>query len=911
MTKDFIKFNERAYKFIRGSAVNHIMDAIVELITNSDDAYDKGGITKKDIHIHLNYRGQLIVTDQAIGLSSDSMKKCFLQVGNFTSTEENRGFFSRGAKDISALGDVFFESIKNNKYSKLLLDKNANGELQIADSNVTDDIRDKLKIKENGLKVTINLNEGVTIPNPKIMLEIYSRHISLRNILNKCKCTITFEDSSEFEFNYKEFLFNYKFPDTEILLYLSYNLPSYPDADAFFQLSKAETSLFNDNNIKFCDWGVLITSNKVIHDITCLNEQFKFNPHMKTLSGMIHSTYINKLLIDYDKNGASVLNPFPILDPSRVGGLNYDHPFMKELVKIPMDRLDLILQELEATDDNEYVFFNNEIMDIINKLNVTGDKFMEANELMKFVENKNSDLIRGIESDRGKYVTVEKNFLQDLNKSKRVNINPKKDKKKAAPYVDPMSKLFDIIGVGDEGNAATEEKDENTKLYKKFDNSIMKNVEKEEKKIFHFNNVEGKEEEAVKNEFESQNYQHLKKDNMFIIKFIKSTQDRKYEIYQSGQKIVLKINVNFPILKRYFNTDNDFSKDFETSKLEAVMLLHEILTEALTRIQLISYINRDFIKINNDSSSSNFQELFRNYDSYKNNIDISVDKVIQSIINKERKKIKKLIKNDNKISINEDIKEENKTLNEENKTLNEEFNMENFIIEKTPDDLPKNLGFEEALIIDDVKKNKDTSKDTSVDYYILKDKTDKLVKENETLVKENENLKKENNEIKEDILELKELLMANIENLVVKRFKKVEKFVTYNFLHSEDGSDFIKFYNIEKIHVSPALFDEKMDYNLEFYDYDDLEKNHNQAVLFYGVYRPFDLEVIRNHNGPKFVYWDDNDANINYTNRRDNLKEISNMVTINICNTMVVEKYLQIMNIKYKKVNFLKYFSVK
>ena len=87
---------------------------------------------------------------------------------------------------------------------------------------------------------------------------------------------------------------------------------------------------------------------------------------------------------------------------------------------------------------------------------------------------------------------------------------------------------------------------------------------------------------------------------MFVIKFIKSTQDRKYEIYQSGQKIILKININFPILKRYFNSENDFSQDFETSKLEAVMLLHEILTEALTRIQLISYINRDFIKINND-----------------------------------------------------------------------------------------------------------------------------------------------------------------------------------------------------------------------------------------------------------------------------------------------------------------------
>ena len=896
MTKDFIQFNERAYKFIRGSAVSHIMDAIVELITNSDDAYDKGKIKRKKIHIHLDYKGQLIITDQAIGLTSIDMKKCFLQVGNYTSQQDNRGFFSRGAKDISALGDVYFESIKDNKYSKLLLDKNANGELQISDESINEIVRKKLQIINNGLRVTINLNEGVQIPNPKAMLEIYSRHISLRNILNNSDCTITFEDSPEFEFNYKEFKFNYSFPNTEILLYLSYNLPSYPDADAFFQLSRSDNQLFDDNNIKFSDWGILVTSNKVIHDITCLNEQFKFNPHMKSLSGMIHSTYINKLLIDYDKNGASKLNPFPILDPSRVKGLNYEHPFIQELTKIPTDRLDLVLQELEATDDNEYVFFNNELMDIINKLNITGDKFMETNELMNFVENKNSDLIRGIESDRGKFVTVEKNFMQDLNKSKRVNLEPKKDKKKAAPYVDPMSKLFDIIGVGDEGNAATEEKDETTKLYKKFDNSVMKDVETENKKIFHFNNVEGKAEEAVKNEFESQNYQHLKKDNMFIIKFIKSTQDRKYEIYQSGQKIILKINVNFPILKRYFDSENDFSKDFETSKLEAVMLLHEILTEALTRIQLISYINRDFIKINNDSSSANFQELFRNYDSYKNNIDISVDKVIQSIINKERTKIKKLIKDNN-----EDNDEDNDEEKIDESFLSSENNfflgLEN--IKKTPDDIIHNVGFQETSIIED-----DNNKISTLDDFILKDKTDKLTKENEELKLENEELKNKNEDIKVDILELKEILMDNIDNLVIKRFKQIEKFLDYEFLHSENGHDFINFYNITKVHISPALSKSFDEYKLDKYDYNNLENNDNHSVLFYGVFRSYDIEVIKKHNGPKYVFWYDNDANVNYSNRRDTLKEISEIADVNICNTMLVEKYLQIMNINYKKVEF-------
>lgn len=891
MTDNFIQFNERAYKFIRGSAVNTIIDALVELITNADDAYDKGKIQKKKINIHLNYNGILEVTDQAIGLNAKEMKKCFLQVGNYTSQENNRGFFSRGAKDISALGNVYFESVKNGKYSKLLLDKNAKGELQIIDKSVNEGLRESLKIKENGTKVKIELNEGVDIYSPKQILEIFSRHISLRNILNNknCDCKISFENSKMFEFNYKEFSFKYSFPHGEILLYLTYNMPSYPEAEAFFSLSRTKKQLFDDQNMKYCDWGILITSNKVIHDISTINPQFKFNPYMKTLFGVIHCDYINKLLVDYDENGSSKLNPFPILDPSRVGGLNYDHPFLKELIKIPNDRLDLILQELEVDEDNEYVFLNNELMDIINQLNITGDKFMDSNELTKFVENKNSNLIRGIESDRGKYVTVEKNFLHDLNKTTRLNYNPNLDKQEAKPYVDPMSKLFDIIGVGDEGNAPTEEKS-NAKLYKEFDNSVMSNVETEEKKIFHFNKVDGQEDEQ-KEDFESQNYQHLKKDNMFIIKFIKSTQDRKYEIYQSGQKIILKINVDFPILKKYFNSESSFSTDFETSKLEAIMFLHEIMTEALTRVQLISYINRDFIKINDSSSSVNFQELFKNYDSYKNNIDISIDKVIQNVINVERSKIKKLISTDpwvNESSIEEPINN--------NDDFTEALN--NIQKVETPDNIEHNTGFEEKLIIDD------NCKSDNLNDFLLKDKSDKLTKENDKLLEENVKLKSENQIIKQDIKELKELLMEDIENKVIKRFRRVEKFIDYNFKHSEEGSDFIRFYKISKYHVSPALNIQLNDYNLEKYDYENNDNNKDHPTLFYGVYRPYDIKVIKNHNGPKYVYWDDNDANVNYENRRDTLLEISKIADVNMCNTMVVEKYLQIMNIKYKKVKF-------
>lgn len=841
---NFIKINERAYKFIRGSAINSIIDIFVELITNSDDAYDKGNIKDKFIEIELDYNGILVIRDQAIGLYGEEMKKCFLQIGNFTSVENNRGFFSRGAKDICALGNIKFESIKNNKYSVVLLNTNANGELIKNNEAIT---QNNLGIIKNGLKVTIDLIKDIDIPKPSYILQNFCRHISLRNILNKSKCTISFKNSPDYEFNFKVFDFKYNFPITDTLLYISYNLPSYPDAKCFFTLSKSDKELYDENNMKFCDWGILITSGKIIHDITVMNEQFKFNPYMKSLCGIINCNYINTLLIDYDKNGPSKLNPFPILDPSRISGLNLDHPFMKELLKIPKDRLDLVLQELEVDDENEYVFYNDELMDIIDKLNLTGDKFIESNDLSKFVENKNSKLIRGIESDRGKFVDVEKNFCKDLNKTTRVNYNPIEDKKTPKPYIDPMTNFFNIIGTGDEGNRPIDEID-TAKLFKEFDNKVNNHESSEKKQIYTYSKVED-QDNTVDEKFESQNYGHLKRDNLFVIRFIKTSKDKKYDIYQSGQRIILKININFPILLKYFG-ENDFKKDFETSKIEASLYLHEIITEALTRIQMMSYINRDFIKLNHQSSSTNFSELFRNYDNYKNNIDLSVDKVIQNVIKNERTRIQKKINND--IVVN----------------YNEENNYEEL-----------NINYDE----------------------IENDKINQYEIENIELRKENDTLKEEVENVKNQFNELKELLMLNVESMVDRKFKEIEKFIDFTFLPNDDPNDFITFHKIQCYYTSLALNKNLHNYNLNKYN---ANEDVNKNVLFYGVYRDHDIDQIKNHKGNIFIYWVDNDANVNYENRRNNLINVSKLAKVNICGTNLVEKYFQIVNIKYRKIVF-------
>ena len=100
-------------------AIRDIHDAIVELVTNSDDRYQILGATGR-VEIELGRRGKgqpsiLRVRDVADGMTTEQMNLKLGRIGGRVSGMEEgksvRGTNSRGAKDIAALGTVTFESI--------------------------------------------------------------------------------------------------------------------------------------------------------------------------------------------------------------------------------------------------------------------------------------------------------------------------------------------------------------------------------------------------------------------------------------------------------------------------------------------------------------------------------------------------------------------------------------------------------------------------------------------------------------------------------------------------------------------------------------------------------------------------------------------------------------------------------
>jgi len=253
-----IPIDARAYRYIRQTSVRNVQDGVVELITNSVDAYNKKisqnpvsldpasePLTTKVIDIEIYNGKSVVVRDYAIGLSGEDMVKCFLQVGNFTSHEGARGYFSRGAKDISALGDVTFETIKNGAYSACRITYDAKASVLVMDETKNlDQRRQNTGIKENGLLVTIDLNVIYNIIDDNQLIQVLRTHCSLRDILSDHTNNITIQFFNNGEPKHEKTRLIYDYPDSTLLLDITYTVPKYPDAIARFILNKSRVSIF-------------------------------------------------------------------------------------------------------------------------------------------------------------------------------------------------------------------------------------------------------------------------------------------------------------------------------------------------------------------------------------------------------------------------------------------------------------------------------------------------------------------------------------------------------------------------------------------------------------------------------------------------------------------------------------------
>ena len=120
-------------------------------------------------------------------------------------------------------------------------------------------------------------------------------------------------------------------------------------------------------------------------------------------------------------------------------------------------------------------------------------------------------------------------------------------------------------------------------------------------------------------------------------------------------------------------------------------------------------------------------------------------------------------------------------------------------------------------------------------------------------------------------------------------------------------SNLLSKHNIRQIHISEAIINHKNTYlkeiNLDEFEY--VDKNVN--TLFWGMYRNIDLELIKQHEGKKWIYWHDNDCNPDHANRVLNVTNIlKDDIQNHYCTTKKTKNYLSFYNINPTNLSEIK-----
>lgn len=609
-----LEVDPRAYLYVRSMAIRNWADALVELLTNADDAFDKRdnalreqGVAEENLgdrlmHIELVGDAKLLVRDFAIGMLADRMKECLLKVGSYTSEKEMRGYFSRGAKDISAIGNVHFEGFKDGLYAKSSILRDGTGAIEVTDIPETEELRAAAGIASgNGMVVTIELAEEfrptALLANPGDVMDRMSRIFSIRDILsnprNKIYSRFVNPLTGEVVVQAPTV---YTFPKATQVLDLEFAVPKFPDATARFTLFMAEEEIpqpIAERNIEF---GITVQSGKTLHDVTTFRSEFRHTVGAPYFYGRLKCDYINDLLYMFDSDGPTESNPFTIVDPARGGGINVDHPFIKELYSIPSARFELALKDFEDSFGRDYVVAND-VGDLLEALELFGERLVASpnhSESMDWREVENGELLRAIDDVRKEYVRFED------------------DNTMAIRGEDP--------GTERESNAIEQ-------VLKSADGLEGGNIE-----IVSQGDLVGENEGSLPRLRVFAN----RRRTQFKIEFDDSIAfpTRRYTVTKTTAQIIMRVHLNHSVVRRYLRREGDEILGLE--KAEAVIVVADMIADALSRLLLEGDTQADRDMFKDMDASRALWSVTANLDRHNNNIAASVYSTIEQYLSEHQ-----------------------------------------------------------------------------------------------------------------------------------------------------------------------------------------------------------------------------------------------------------------------------------
>lgn len=383
----------RYAQLVAQSAIKDVFDAMVELITNSDDSYHrqyvKGYISEDGgpITIEIDRRNKqfslVAVKDRAEGMTRSDMRDKIQKMGRKTSLETDRGFMGRGAKDCATLGKAIFESIKDNTYFKSEITSNLDF-IPYKPQKATEELRERLGIRRaNGTVVTLQVARPNRIPRFGTILRDLPYHMALRDILSENGPT-----KVKLQEGFDSQPLVYHQPKGKLVVEQTFEIPGYPGVHGKLNIWRSTESL-NGSGERFRRYGIIIKGKRAIHESSLLYDEFEKDPLAQKYFGRLDCPYIDDLCEEYDKYRESGKplpdrNFFLIIDPNRQKGLRRDHPFTKALFQTPSEQLRTLLSKDREEESKKRV-------QIANK-ETTGRLDRLAKEASKFIKERLEEL---------------------------------------------------------------------------------------------------------------------------------------------------------------------------------------------------------------------------------------------------------------------------------------------------------------------------------------------------------------------------------------------------------------------------------------------------------------------------------------------------------------------------------------
>ena len=345
----------------RQSAIKSLYEAIVELTANPGDSYNRLFLGKKSqeqfgkilIEYYRSLKNPYLkIYDKAEGMTFEKLKSSFSWYRERQSNKGDRGFMGKGAKDVTAIGDLLIQTIHENQYSKFLLKRNFNTEF--GTEKVSAKIRKELKINRgNGTVATVFIEPNTKIQLPQVdnILKLLPNHFAMNSLLHESSkgADVKFYDVNGKKMHY----LTYREPDNlETIVNLNFEIHGYPGAKAKFTLKKSKKP-FEEFNRPFSQHGILIKSGIACHERSFLDDKYRDEPILLNYIGTIECDYINQLAEEFDtatttNQKISEKNPELIIDENRITGLSRSHPFTKALFQKPLIEIKKIIDQEKA-----------------------------------------------------------------------------------------------------------------------------------------------------------------------------------------------------------------------------------------------------------------------------------------------------------------------------------------------------------------------------------------------------------------------------------------------------------------------------------------------------------------------------------------------------------------------------------